>query len=48
LGITNPTPLKNNLALEICMKRGSKRLVVIQLLVYNWFKNPESLFIYSQ
>jgi hypothetical protein len=27
------------------MKRGSKRLVVIQLLVYNWFKNPE-FFLY--
>jgi hypothetical protein len=38
LSITNPTPLKNNLALEICKKEIHKDWFVIRLLVYNRFK----------
>jgi hypothetical protein len=38
LGITNPTPLKNNLVPEICKKEIHKDWFVIRLLVYNRFK----------
>jgi len=46
LGITNPTPLKNNLVLEICKKEIHKDWFVIRLLVYNRFKIQGFIYIF--
>jgi hypothetical protein len=37
LGITNPTPLKNNLVLEISKKEMQKDWFAVYVLVSNWF-----------
>jgi hypothetical protein len=47
LGFTNPTPLTEILSSRFVRKGTQKDWFVIQLLVYNWFKNPEShIYIY--
>jgi hypothetical protein len=45
LGITNPTPLTEISSPRFVRKGILKDWFVIQLLVYNWFKNAVSFFI---
>jgi hypothetical protein len=44
LGITNPTPLTEISSPRFVRKGILNDWFVIQLLVYNWFKNAESRF----
>jgi hypothetical protein len=44
LGFTNPTPLTEISSSRFVRKGIHKDWFVVRLLVYNWFKNPESRF----
>ena len=46
-GFTNPTPLTEILSSRFVRKGTQKDWFVIQLLVYNWFKNLESFLVHS-